>query len=500
MGLVVAAGAVAVAGLVLAAAYRPRARRRFCESVVVHDRAAAIRAARAHVRELTGIDVGDWPTFAVPCSDPGLLQQAHQLDLFDAVAPLFLRWGLLYGWRVRFCGRQDTIVVGVGGTGGVNLLQMAGRRRGAVSTLGQPTPPRSLPTPILPNGAATAVLDGVALGGAPAVVMVKPEGAARPESATFLEEASPARVTVTVESWNGRVVGVTTRASIASEGVDAVLRADRRGRRLQRAAMKAMALLLLAGALVLVIDRQVPSVGWALLLGLVAFASVMVAEPQMFPRAVVYEFDGREPLAACRRRHLRQTALAALVNGGFVTAGAAVGGELLSMAGAPPPRSLWVQLASGAVVACGWLGLMAAAYSHLGARNRLVTTSELPPAALRRLGYSWGEVVGASLQSSIGEEVLYRLVIVSLAWHLIGQPSIGVVVAAALWSATHDVGDVRPRGLRSLELFVLGCVLGVVLVVAGLAAAIVAHFVYNLLLLGWPLLATEGRRVEAAWR
>jgi hypothetical protein len=58
----------------------------------------------------------------------------------------------------------------------------------------------------------------------------------------------------------------------------------------------------------------------------------------------------------------------------------------------------------------------------------------------------------------------------------------------------------EPAELQEWVRSVVGPLLGVVLVVAGLAAAIVAHFVDNLLLLGWPLLATEGRRVEAAWR
>lgn len=124
-------------------------------------------------------------------------------------------------------------------------------------------------------------------------------------------------------------------------------------------------------------------------------------------------------------------------------------------------------------------------------------TAELAPAALRRLGYSWREVIGASLQSSLGEEVLYRLVIVSLAWQLLGHPGAGIVVAAVLWSATHDVGDVRPRRIRSLELFVLGLVLGLVIVFAGLFAAVAAHFFFNLFLLGWPLLASQGEGEEA---
>ncbi len=63
------------------------------------------------------------------------------------------------------------------------------------------------------------------------------------------------------------------------------------------------------------------------------------------------------------------------------------------------------------------------------------------------------------MRSSLGEEVLYRLVIVSLAWRLAARSGPGVVRAAAPWSATDDVGDVRRRWLRSPALFVLGAVL-----------------------------------------
>lgn len=499
MGAVVVTVLLSGVGLVVFSRYRPRARRQFDESVVVQDEAAAIHAARDHVRELTGIDVTGWRAFAVPSSDPALLQQAHQLDVFDVVAPLFLRWGLLYGWRVRFCGPRDTVAVGVGGTGATTFLEVSGRLRNTLSALGRPTPPARLPPAILPDDTSGSGLDGPSRSGSEGVSGAISGAPANPESATFVDEGTQAQVAVTVESWNDLVLGVTTRGSINHEALDVVRHADRRGRRLQRSAMASMVLVLGAGALALIMARQVPAVGWALALGAVAFASVMVAEPQMFPRMVVHEFDGRVPLAECRRRHLCQTAAAGLVNGGFVVAGLAIGWELLSMAEAPPAHPLARQLAVGAAVGCGWLGLTAAAHCFLAGRDRLAAAAELPPAALRRLGYSWREVIGASLQSAVGEEVLYRLVIVSVAWYLTGQPLVGVVVAAALWSATHDVGDVRPRFLRSLELFVLGCALGVVLVVSGVAAAIAAHFLFNLLLLGWPLLASESRRVEAAW-
>jgi hypothetical protein len=113
-------------GLLLFGIYRPRSRPRLGGSAVLPDRPAAIRDAGARVRELTGVDVTGWPAFAVPSSEAVLLQQAHQLDIVAEVAPLLLRWGLLYGWRVRFCGPRDTIAVGLGGNGGVNFLQVTG--------------------------------------------------------------------------------------------------------------------------------------------------------------------------------------------------------------------------------------------------------------------------------------------------------------------------------------------------------------------------------------
>ncbi|MCA1570118.1 MAG: type II CAAX prenyl endopeptidase Rce1 family protein [Acidimicrobiales bacterium] len=489
------------AGLFLFWRYRPRARRRLGASVVVQDQATAVRAARVHARELTGIDVTDWQAFAVPSSDPALLQQAHQLDITGEVAPLFQRWGLLYGWRVRFCGPQDSVAIGLGGTGDVNFLQVSGRRRNAVSALGRPTPLADLPPSIMADGAAIVTLRSAGPDGAArAVTSLRTDASAGPESATFVEETPWARVAVTVESWNERVLGVVMRAAVTAQGLDVVREADRRGRRLQRMAMTGMVLALLTGGMALILARHAPPMDLALGLGFFALAWVMVGDPQMFPRMVVFEFDGRETLAGLRRRHLRQTAMAALLNGGFVTAGVAVGQGLLALAGAPAGPSLSLQLGVGALVACTWLGLTASAYSFLAARRWLAATAELPPTAIRRLGYSWRDVIGASLQSSIGEEVLYRLVIISLAWHLLGQPLVGALVAAALWSGTHDVGDVRPRMVRSVELFILGCTLGLVLVFAGLASAIVAHFLFNLLVLGWPLLAAGRSRVEAAWQ
>lgn len=498
MGVAVVGAVLAACGLALFARHRPRARQQLTGPVAVPDRAAAVRAAADHAGRLTGIAVTGWPAYAVPSSDAALLHQAHHLGITNQVLPLLLRWGLLCGWRVRFCGARDTIVVGLGASGSVNYLLVSGRRRDAVTALGCPTPPDRMPSPIVPNDVQPISLQHHDRGGAVPRAAVPRAGAALATevvddgaSATFIEEGPSATVSVTVESWNDHVVGVTTRAAITAEGIDAVRDADLRGRRCQRLAMTGMVLALLLAAVALIATEGGPSLEWSLGLGFVAFAAVMVGEPSMFPRMVVHEFDGREPLSACRYRHLRQTLLAALLNGGFVTGGVAVGGGLLKTTTAGPWPPLTYQVGIGALVACVWLGLTATAYSSLVHRGRLATTAELPPQLLKRLGYSWREVVVASLQSSIGEEVLYRLVIVSLAWHLFDQPLAGVLVAAALWSATHDAGDVRPRWPRFLELFVLGCVLGLVLVFAGLVAAIIAHLVFNVLLLGWPLLWSE---------
>ena len=487
--------AVSGVGLALFARLRSRFRPRLAVDAVSHDRAGAVQAAASHVRTLTGIDVSRWQSFAVPCSDQALLQQAHQLGLTDEVAPHLLRWGLLYGWRVRFCGPKDTLVVGLGGNGRVNFLNMAGRRLSTVTSVGHPTPPADLPPAVLPD-----LLPYMAVGARRAPLRRADPGPENDGSSegvsTFVAEDGPVRVSVRVESWTDRVVDVATRAELTVEGVGALRRADRRWRSVQRAGMTGMVLSLVAGGLALAVARQAPPLLWPAVLGMIAFASVMAGEPQMFPRTVVEEFDGRVPLVECRRRHRRHTMVAGAVNGAFVASGTAVGQGLLIAAGAPGSLPIPTQLAVGAVVGCAWLGLTTSAFSVLAARGRLAATAELAPEDLGRLGYSWREVISASLQSSVGEEVLYRLLIVSLAWHLSDQPLIGVVVASMLWSATHDAGEIRPRVARSLELLVVGCALGVLFVRAGLAAAVVAHLTFNLLLLGWPLLAAAGRRVR----
>lgn len=339
------------------------------------------------------MDVTGWPAFAVPSSEPALLQQAHQLDVMEQVAPRLVRWGLLYGWRVRFCGQQDTVVVGLGGTGRVNLLEMAGRRVSAATALGRPTPPIDVPASIMPEPTASMV---------PLTPMASTGSPSSPGVAAFVDEGPEVRVTVTLESWADRIVAVATQATITADGVEALGHADRRWRRLQRAAMAGMVLALLAGGLALVAGRHAAPLAWPALLGLAAFTLVMVGEPRMFPRMVVYELGAGEPLVDCRRRHLRQTMAAAAVNGAFAAAGVAVGEGLLSAAGAPSSPSLAMQVSVGVMVACGWLGLTATTSSLLAARGRLAATAELPPEALRRLGYSWRDVLGASLQSALG--------------------------------------------------------------------------------------------------
>ena len=68
-----------------------------------------------------------------------------------------------------------------------------------------------------------------------------------------------------------------------------------------------------------------------------------------------------------------------------------------------------------------------------------------------------------SLQSSIGEEVIYRLLMISLIFWLSGSMILSILISSLLWAIMHQVTGYDPRWIRWAHLFIFGCFLGFLL-------------------------------------
>lgn len=500
---VLLASAVALAGLALFAHQRHTARPRFACDVLSQDREVAIRTAALRVSGLTAVDVSHWLAFATGWSDVATVRTAHQLERLEQSQSWLSRWGLVTSWRVRFVGEGESVLVGLAPGGEVNHLALEGRTARTLVDYAEPS--RSTwYLPKLDGDSAAGVWSEVepVAGAGGSEVEAVPDGrwsqalglpwhTAGPTPAMYQTAGGQLRLQVRASDK----AAVDVRAEVCLSGSDSgrYQRAERRVATARRIVLIAMVVAIPLAGLAPVLEGAVPDPGRGLILAALTWAALVSIEPNLYPQAVVEDFDLRSSLVQFRRRHRRQCLLAALVTAGLVFLCATLGFSLLALVDHVQPRSIGIQVLVGAATALGWLGLSATLASWLRRRGRLAVLPELPPEALRRLGQSWPHVVSVSTQSAVGEEALFRLIALPLVWHLTGQPLVAVAMSAGLWACLHDTSDVRPRLYRLAELWLLGVVLGTLLIEVGFVAALAAHFTHNLVVLGAPL----ARRSEA---
>lgn len=99
-----------------------------------------------------------------------------------------------------------------------------------------------------------------------------------------------------------------------------------------------------------------------------------------------------------------------------------------------------------------------------------------------------------SLVAAISEEVMYRLLGISLLKKLLGSwpgaTAVALVVPAAVWAFAHSTYPVFPVWLRGIELTLGGVLFGLAFIHWGLLTCVVAHYVVDAFLLSAPLLTS----------
>lgn len=479
-----ATAAMLTVGVVVVAWLRPQLRPRYPFPVMALSEAAAVEQARQTVRRLLDIEVGEWEVVSASWADRealGLVAEGR-----TELAEILAEAGMLGSWRVRFVGQDGTVLVGLATTGEVVHLEV-GERVTARFWSGAGRERAVLEDSVL------VALDGPRSAGFWRSRVQSPLAPA-PECATGWASRLWPEVTV----LGGRIVGVQLALRPTSAGLAAVAPAATSPRQLLATAAPVLALGL-AAVFVLRLDAQL-AVAEALMLGGAFFVAASWMVPGMRRQAMVFDYDDRIGWARSRAQATRSALLANTFGAVAAAVGVLIGAPLIASLSGPAMGILvqvWLGLVGGTVL----LAVVVLVYVTVSRAGLVRLAPELVGAELRRFGQSSRSVLSISAQSAIAEECFIRLLMTAVVWQVTGSAVLGVVVSTVGWAALHDAGGVRPEWFRFAELALNGVVFGVFLIEVGLFSAIVAHFVFNGLILGIPLLARGNAvRREHQWR
>lgn len=492
MSVVIAAAASGAVFLAIFFWLKSRAFPAVRHPVVLPEQDVAIRQAGEALARLCDLSVQDAKVFAAVWMDEEIADRLHQMRQLAPLEPVLSDWGLRGSWRIRFCFPWGTALIGLAPSGDVIALELTGD---VPDTGGVVPPPRS-------NVDWIARLRGTAPGTLWARLALVGTGnlsGLRGEAEQSLhlraEPAAGLRFTASVTATDRRLRRVHIQPEITATS-------HARGELLESLAsvgsMVGALLAFVTATAVLALTDGVGETGFALALALTLLASVLVTIPDDLRYTTVNAFDGQMSWEAFRTINVATLTIQGTVMAGVVAVAAIAGGYVAQRAGLTLfVDPLW-QIGWGVWAGGAWLALSVIAYAVLRARGWLDISPNPSTQALQLSGHGWLQALSISLQSSIGEEAVFRLLAIPALLWFSGSPWFAVPVAALLWALLHAGSAYRPRWYRVVELTVCGVGLGAVMLHVGFIAALVAHATYNALMLAAPLLAPPSPRARAA--
>jgi hypothetical protein len=96
-----------------------------------------------------------------------------------------------------------------------------------------------------------------------------------------------------------------------------------------------------------------------------------------------------------------------------------------------------------------------------------------------------------SFQAAVSEELVYRFFAIALLLRYLKIKSFALLIPAFIWGFAHSNYAVFPFYTRGIELTIDGIIAGYFFIRYGLITVIVAHFVYDAIMIGMPLLLSS---------
>lgn len=100
----------------------------------------------------------------------------------------------------------------------------------------------------------------------------------------------------------------------------------------------------------------------------------------------------------------------------------------------------------------------------------------------------WLAPLSVSLSAAVSEEFLFRMFSISFLKRYLKWTPAALVIPAAIWAFGHSTYEVFPVYVRGIELTIEGVIFGLFFIRFGIMTCIVAHYVFNAVMVGLPLL------------
>ncbi|BBP86715.1 hypothetical protein BsIDN1_03330 [Bacillus safensis] len=356
--------------------------------------------------------------------------------------------GLVESWRVRFVHQNQSFVIGVNAKNAKLLFFYADVRQTS-----------------LPHKGAQISLEGLkeqlTYSSKGLWAKTKPTGSGSKEedfreikTYWYLAEKEDIRLKVTVEMQSGVITYIGTDTEILTDQMNKVIRDEQVESTFGISGMLGSAAAMIIAILVLVLMNVQIQITLSLILGLIIVLVQSLTIKEDIQLTIVNAYDARMSVHTVQLLGILSTLFAGLLTGFVVFICSLAGGALVNELGLKFLDQSIVQIFIGLSAGIISLGITSLVFFYLLERmNRLRISPELSNRSMFLSGFTLRQGLNMSLQSSIGEEVIYRLLIISLIFWLSGSMILSILISSLLWAIMHQVTGYDPRWIRWTHLF-----------------------------------------------
>lgn len=446
------------------------------------DKEEAHKIASRFIRSYCGTDVSGWRYYAMYWHDRDTVNKLHHLGILDKVRPILYDWGLIEAWRIRFVGDNRSIIVGINAKSEVTFLNVDMHRKA--------TPQKS--TPILSGDQLQKELSSSKIGVWCKAKFIgegkKEEDLEDVHTYWYLIESDEIRMKMTAVVANGYLINITTEQEINTNKMNNAVKKEYVESALNISGVLGSLLTVMIALIVLLMLDLHTNVVFSFILGMITFIASMLTVREDIQLGIVNAYDSRITEKMVYIMGIVSALLASLASG-FVTFISSLAGVPLSeMLGIPLMENMKDQLLGGMGAGFASLGLSTWLFYVVKRMGFVRISPELSDRTVYMSGFNLKQGLSVSLQSSMSEEVVHRLLMIPALWWLTGNVYVAIGVSSILWASLHQATGYHPRYVRWGQLVALGFVLGILFVHLGFLSAFLAHFIHNFILICTPLL------------
>lgn len=451
----------------------------------------AEKRASTLLTELTGLDSASATVLSAFWFDEGFTESAYQLGMLEKLQNDMEVWGLRGSWKIRFLFQEGTALIGMAPGGEIISLELTGQLVDAVGDQGND---------VFDIDNIIYRLNGNSNNGIWSNLKSVGEGHVQHEQG--VEELtkhfthimdSGLRVFLSVSAKGGTITHVDMEPELENDAVEGVKGSEIVEALCGMGGMMGALLALIVGVAILALTDGVVDVSYAIILSASILIAIILTMPSELKYMCINGFDGELPWPTFKIISLITIIVRSLVLSGVVAV-AIVSGTYVAL---QIPLSVFdavgYQIIWGVWLGLGWLGVAALVYTVLRRYHKLDILPRSADSSLHIAGHTWSHGTSVAIQSSVGEEAVFRLLGIPVLIWATGSIWLAVAVTAILWAIMHTGSSMRPRWFRFIELSLGGCILGIAFVNIGFICVLIAHFFYNFVTMCAPLLATHNK-------